>query len=159
MARAQPKIGMEDRIENAAEAAARLPFLDPSMARAFSWPLEAWLRAQAGILKAAEPAATGWIERRCAAATSTIDTLGRLANCSDLKELATVQRSWFEDSMKRLDSDLHAFADQALAVSREAMSATRYAAQTSAEVVALATQPAQSAAEQATQQQPVDAAA
>jgi hypothetical protein len=48
-------------------------------------------------------------------------------------------------------------ADQALAVSQEAMSATRYAAQTSAEVVALAIQPVQRAADE--QQRPVDAAA
>jgi hypothetical protein len=57
--------------------------------------------------------------------------------------------------MKRLDSDFSAFADQALAVSREKMSATRYAAESSADVVALAIQPAQ----RATEQPPVDAAA
>jgi len=100
--------------------------------------------------------ATGWLERRYAATTSTLDTLERLANCNDFKEAASIQRSWFEDSMKRLDSDLHAFADQALAFSHEAMSATRYAAQTSADVVALATQPAQRTTEP---QPPVDAAA
>src|SRR5690348_15960496 len=155
MARGQ-KIGMDDRVENAVEAAARFPFFDASIARMIGWPVEAWLRAQAGILQASQPVATGWLERRRAAATATLDTLERLANCSDLKEAASIQRSWFEDSMKRLDSDLHAFADQALAFSREAMSATRYAAQTSTDVVALATQPAQRTTEP---QPPVDAAA
>ena len=156
MARGQ-KIGTtEDRVESAVEeAASRLPVFDASVARMLSWPVEAWLRAQAGMLKASEPVATGWLERRHAAATSTLDTLERLACCNDFKEAASIQRSWFEDSMKRLDSDLHAFADQALAVSREAMSATRYAAQTSADVVALAIQPVQ----RATEQPPVDAAA
>jgi hypothetical protein len=155
MARGQ-KIGMDDRVESAAEAAARIPFVfDGSVARMFSWPIEAWLRAQAGILKASEPVATGWLERRQAAATATLATLERLSCCNDLKEAASIQQSWVEDSMKRLDSDLHAFADQALAISREAMSATRYAAQTSADVVALATQSAQRTAEPA----PVDAAA
>jgi hypothetical protein len=154
MARGQ-KIGMDQRVENAVEATAQFPFFDGSVARMLSWPVEAWLRAQAGILQASQPVATGWLERRQAAATATLDTLERLANCNDLKEAASIQRSWFEDSMKRLDSDLHAFADQALAVSREAMSATRSAAQTSADVVALAIQPAQ----RATEHPAVDAAA
>ncbi|HEY3916932.1 MAG TPA: phasin family protein [Stellaceae bacterium] len=154
MARSQ-KIGTDGRVESSPELATRFPFFDSSVVRMMSWPVEAWLRCQAGMLKAAEPAATGWLERRHAAATSTLETLERLAGCNDLQEVASIQRSWFEDNMKRLDSDLHALADQALALSHEAMSATRYAAQTSAEVVALAIQPGQRAAEQ----QPVDAAA
>jgi hypothetical protein len=152
-----PKIGIEDRAEGTAEAVMRFPLFDSSMARMMSWPVEAWLRCQAGILRASEPVASGWMERRRAAATAALDTLERLAGCSDLKEVASIQRNWFDDSMKRLDSDLHALADQALAVSQEAMSATRYAAQTSAEVVALAIQPVQRAADE--QQRPVDAAA
>lgn len=155
MARGQ-KIGMDDRLENAAEMAPRFPFFDGSIARMMGWPVEAWLRAQAGILQASQPVATGWFERRRAAATATLDTLERLANCNDFKEAASIQRSWFEDSMKRFDLDMHAFADQALAVSREAMSATRYAAQTSADVVALAIQPVQ---QRTPEPPPVDAAA
>jgi hypothetical protein len=154
MARGQ-KIGIDDRVENAVEAVSRLPFFDGSVVRMLSWPVEAWLRAQAGILQASQPVATGWLERRRAAATATLVTIERLATCNDLKEAASIQRGWFEDSMKRFDSDLNAFADQALAVSREAMSATRYAAQTSADVVALAIQPVQ----RATEQPAVDAAA
>src|SRR5689334_3215991 len=110
MARGQ-KIGMDERVESAVEAASRLPFFDGSVARMLSWPMEAWLRAQAGILEASEPVAAGWLERRRAAATATLETLERLANCNDLKEAASIQRSWFEDSMKRLDSDMHALAD------------------------------------------------
>jgi hypothetical protein len=154
MAKAQ-KIGPEATMQAVTDAVSRFPFFDSSVTRMFSWPVEAWLRCQAGMLKAAEPAATGWIERRRAAATSTLETLERLAGCNDLQEVASIQRGWFEDSLKRFDSDLHALADQALAVSQEAMSATRYAAQTSAEVVALVTQPVSRAAEQ----QPIDAAA
>ncbi|HEX3970730.1 MAG TPA: hypothetical protein VHX19_05380 [Stellaceae bacterium] len=137
------------------EVVSQLPFFDGSMARMMSWPVEAWLRAQAGILQASAPVTTGWLERRREAATATLETLERLANCHDLKEAAAIQRGWFEASMKRLDSDLDAFTGQALAVSREAMSATRYAAQSSADVVALAIQPAPRAAAQT----PVDAAA
>ena len=154
MAKTRP--GTEERMESASETASRFPLFDTSMTRMLSWPVEAWLRCQAGLLKASEPAATGWIERRRAAATAALDTLERLAGCSDLKEVASIQRSWLEDSMKRFDSDLHAIADQALAFSQEALSATRYAAQTSAEVVALAIQPAQ---QRPTDAQPVDAAA
>ncbi len=153
MARGQ-KIGIDERVESTMEAASQ-PFFDGSVAYMLSWPVEAWLRAQAGILKASEPVATGWLERRCAAATSTLDTIERLAHCNDLKEAASIQRSWFEESMKRLDTDFNAFADQALAVSRETMSATRSVAQSSADVVAFAIQPAQ----RATEQPPVDAAA
>jgi hypothetical protein len=149
------KTGIDERGENVMAAVSQMPFFDGSVARMLSWPVEAWLRAQAGILKASEPVASGWLERRRAAATATLDTLERLANCRDFNEAAAIQRGWFEESMKRLDSDLDAFTDQALAVSREAMSATRYAAQTSADVVALAIQPAQRPAEQST----VDAAA
>ena len=153
MARTQ-KLGVDDRAESASDAATRLPLFDSSVARMLSWPVEAWLRCQAGMLRASEPATTGWLERRRAAATATLQTIERLASCSDLKEIASIQRSWLEDSMKRFDSDLHALADQALAISQEAMSATRYAAQSSADVVALATLPVQRATEQ-----PVDAAA
>ena len=154
MARGQ-KTGIEERVESAMEVMSQLPFFDGSMTRMMSWPVEAWLRAQAGILQASAPVTTGWLERRREAATATLETLERLANCHDLKEAAAIQRGWFDDSMKRLDSDLDAFTGQALAVSREAMSVTRYAAQSSADVVALAIQPAQRAAVQT----PVDAAA
>lgn len=153
MARAQ-KIGADDRVESIPAAVEQFPFFDDSVARMMSWPVEAWLRCQAGMLKAAEPAATGWIERRRAAATAALDALERLAACRDLQEAASIQRGWLEESMKRFDSDLHALADQALALSQEAMSATQYAAQTSTDVVTLAAQRAQRAAEQ-----PVDAAA
>jgi hypothetical protein len=148
MARGQ-KTGIEQRVETAMEAAKQLPFFDGSMARMMTWPVEAWLRAQAGMLKASAPATTGWLERRRAAVTATLDTIERLSNCHDLQEAAAIQRGWFDESMKRLDSDLDAFTGQALAVSREAMSATRYAAQSSAEVVALATQSVQREAEPA----------
>jgi phasin protein len=154
MAREQ-KMGIDERVESTMEAASQQPFFDGSVARMMSWPFEAWLRAQAEILKASGPVAAGWLERRRAAAASTLDTIERLAHCSDLKEAAAIQRGWLEESMKRLDSDFNAFADQALAISRETMSATRSAAQSSADVVALAIQPAQRAAERP----PVDAAA
>lgn len=114
------------------------PSLDISITRLIGWPVEAWLRCQAGMLKAAEPTATGWIERRREGANAAFSTFEKLAKCSDLQEAVSIHRDWFEGTMRRLDSDLHAFADQAVALSHEAMAATRYAAQTSSEMVGLA---------------------
>lgn len=140
--------------------AAAFPFPDETVTHMVSWPVEAWLRCQAGILRAAQPVATGWIERRREGATATLETVERLALCRDWQEAASIQRNWVEETMKRLDSDLRAFGEQALTIAQEAMSATRFAAQSSADVVALAIQPAQrAAAEQQQQQQRVDAAA
>jgi len=93
------------------------------------------------MLKAVEPTASGWIERRLAAVNSALDTFEKLSGCSDLQEAAAIHRAWFEEAMKRLNSDLNALADHAKAVSNEAMMATRDAAQTSSEAVALAIQP------------------
>lgn len=150
------KIGSDERI-GGMEAAAAIPFGDESVTRVVTWPIEAWLRCQAGILKAAQPVTAGWIERRREGATAALETFERLVLCKDWEEAASIQRNWIEESMKRLDSDLHAFSDQALAIAQEAMSATRYAAQSSSDVVALAIKPVQRAA--ADVQQRVDAAA
>jgi len=143
------------------KATATFPFPDETVTHMVSWPVEAWLRCQAGILKAAQPATTGWLERRRAGATAALEAVERLALCRDWQEAASIHRGWVEESMKRLDSDLQAFGEQALTIAQEAMSATRFVAQSSAEVVALAIQPAQRAAAEQQQQQPprVDAAA
>jgi hypothetical protein len=135
---------IEPRAEAEKENGSGREFLlmDPSLTRMMGWPVEMWLRAQTGMLKAAEPLASGWIERRREAADAALDCFEKLTHCNDLKEAATIQRDWFEGAMRRLDTDLHAIADQALALSQEAMSATRYAAQTSSEVVGMAMQTA-----------------
>jgi len=119
---------------------------DGSVTRMIGWPVEAWLRCQAGMLKATEPAATGWFERRREGANAVLSTFEKLAKCNDLQEAVSIQRDWFEGTMRRLDSDLHAIADQAVALSQEAMAVTRYAAQTSSEIVGLATTTATQAA-------------
>jgi Phasin protein len=116
------------------------------MTRMMGLPVEMWLRAQTSLLKAVEPVATGWIERRREAATAAFDALEKLSRCNDLQELCSVQRDWFEATIRRLDTDMHALADQAVVLSQEAMSATRYAAQTSSEMTGLAMQTAKQAA-------------
>ena len=115
---------------------------ETSFTRMVGWPVELWLRTQAGIFKAIEPMATGWIERQSEAVTAAFDTVEKLAHCNDLNEVATVQRNWLEGSMRRLDANLHALADQAVALSQEAVSATRYAAQSSSEMAGVAMPPA-----------------
>jgi hypothetical protein len=104
-------------------------------ARMMGWPIEIWLRAQSGMLKAVQPVATGWIERRRDAATAALDAIEKLTHCNDLQEAAAIHRDWLEGTMRRLDTDMHALADHAVALSQEAMSTTRYAAQTSSDVV------------------------
>jgi hypothetical protein len=116
----------------AAEAA------ESTLTRLASWPFEVWLRCNAGMLKAAEPIASGWLERRREAATAALDVMDRLSGCSDVQQIAAIQREWLDGAMRRIDSDLHAIADHAAALSHEAVSATRYAAQTSSDVVAFA---------------------
>ena len=137
----------------------QIPFFDNSITRMMGLPVEVWLRAQTGLLKAVEPVATGWIERRREAATAALDALEKLSRCNDLQELCSVQRDWFEATIRRFDTDLHALADHAVALSQEAMSATRYATQTSSEMAGLAMQTAkqattrgQEAVQQATEQ-------
>ncbi len=126
---------------------------DGSITRMLGWPVEVWLRCQAGMLKAVEPAASSWLERQREAANGALDTFEKLSGCADLQEAAAIQRAWLDETMKRLNSDLSALADQAMAVSNEAMIATRHAARTSSEAMALAIQPA------ARHEEPVEEAA
>lgn len=113
---------------------------DELLVRLMGWPVETFLRCQAGLLKAVEPATNGWIERRREAAHAALDTFERLSKCNDLQQAASIYREWVEGAMRRLDSDVHALADQAVAVSHEAMAATRSAAQSSSDMAGLATQ-------------------
>ena len=122
-----------DRAGAGGDALAReAPVFDERVTQMFGWPMEVWLRCQSGLLDVAQPAAAGWIERRRDAANAAIDTFEKLSRCSDLQEAASIHRAWFEGTMKQIDSELHAFADHAVALSREAMSATRYAARPAA---------------------------
>lgn len=115
-----------------------LPFFEGNIARIMGWPVEMLLRYHSGMLKAAEPMASGWIERRREAATSMLETIEKLAHCNDFQEAASIQREWFEGTIRRLDTDWHALADHAVSCSQEAMEATRQVAQTSSEAASAA---------------------
>jgi Phasin protein len=96
-------------------------------------PLEACLRWQAEMLKAAEPMAMGWFERQLEATHMTLDTVERLSRCSDLGEAANIQREWIDGTVKRLTAELAKFTEQATSLSREAVSASREAMHSAAE--------------------------
>ncbi|HEV2546102.1 MAG TPA: phasin family protein [Stellaceae bacterium] len=95
------------------------------MTQIWTRPLEACLRWQAEMLKAAEPMAMAWFERQLEATHMTLDTVERLSHCSDLGEAANIQREWFDGTVKRLTAELAKFTEQATSLSREAVSATR----------------------------------
>ena len=128
------------RTETGASSPGTGTAFDESLVRLMAWPVETFLRCQASLLKAAEPATNGWIERRREAAHAAFDAFERLSKCNDLQQAASIHREWVEGAMRRFDSDLHALADHAVAVSHEAMAATRIAAQNSSDMAGLAAQ-------------------
>ena len=92
-------------------------------------PVQACLRWQAEMLKAAEPLATGWFERQLDATYFALEKIEKLAHCGDLGEAIEIQREWFEAAGKRLTTELEKLSEQATSLSREAVSATRDAMQ------------------------------
>lgn len=146
--KAETIIGMRDDVitgaqETVADAAQAAGFdaalTSGSITRLFSWPVEAWLHCQAEILKAAEPVTSGWLGRRKEAANAALETLEKLTQCNDLNEAVSIHRDWLDGAMRRLESDMHALADHAVAVSHEAMTVTRHMTQSSSEMVGLNT--------------------
>jgi hypothetical protein len=99
------------------------------MAQMWTRPVQACLRWQAEMLKAAEPVAMGWFERQLDATYFALEKIEKLAHCSDLNEAVEIQREWFESAGKRLTIELEKLTEQATSLSREAVSATRDAMQ------------------------------
>lgn len=128
----------EQNIENAEPSAGEFLRPDFAMLQLVARPFEFWLRCQHDVLTAVEPAAKGWLERRREGAEAMLEAIEKLASCGDLSDVASVQRQWLEGAMKRLESDFRALGEQAVVFSQEAVSATRYAAQSSTEAVSLA---------------------
>ena len=135
------------------------PFFDEALLRLMTRPIDIWLQCQAGMLKVAQPATTQWIERRRDAAMAGFATLEKLRSCSDLNELAALQRDCLEDTVRRLDADLRALADHVLALSQETLTATRSTGETSAEVAAFAVAPIRRAAQESQEPQRREASA
>jgi hypothetical protein len=106
---------------------------DGSMTQMCTRPFEAWLRWQADMLKAAEPVAMGWFERQRGATHMALETIEKLSHCGDLNEAVSIQREWFDGAMKRLTADFETLTEQATSLSRDAVAATRNAAQSVSE--------------------------
>ena len=104
------------------------------MTRLMSGPMEALLQWQADALKAAEPVMMGWLERRRDATAATLETIEKLGRCTDLSEAAQVQGEWIDGVLKRLNADLQTLTEHAMALSQEAVSLTRRAAHSAAEM-------------------------
>lgn len=101
-----------------------------------AWPLEHWLQFQADLFRATEPTLLGWIERRAEGTGAVLRSLNRLAACQDIGDVVAIQSEWLTGFMERLDRDIQAVAEQALAVSQCASGATQQAAQVTTGVAA-----------------------
>jgi hypothetical protein len=104
------------------------------MTRMIAGPTEAWLQWQADALKAVEPVMKGWLERRREATTATLETMGRLAHCGDLGAAALIQGEWFDGALKRLNADIQTLTEHAMTLSQEAVSVSRRAAHSAADM-------------------------
>ena len=105
-------------------------------------PVEACLRWQADMLKAAEPVAAGWFERQIETTQMALNTVEKLSRCSDLGEAVAIQREWFDAAARRLTTELEKLTTQATSLSREAVSATRDAVQSVSEAARTPKRPA-----------------
>jgi hypothetical protein len=97
----------------------------PSLA----WPMELWLQFQADLFRASEPVLIGWIDRRCEGTGALMHSVERLTACQDFGEAVAIHSEWLTGVMGRLDRDVQALAEHALAVSQCASGATQQAAQ------------------------------
>ncbi len=121
-------------------AVVSFPDFDAPMMRMIAWPVQLWLRSQADMIKAAEPVATGWLERRREDAEATLQALGRLSARPGLSDAATIQREWLDGVMRRLEADITALTGPATFWSHETITATQEAAQRLSEAATSATQ-------------------
>ena len=121
-------------------APASFPGVDARMTRMMAWPVELWLRSQADMIKAAEPVATGWLERRREDAEAALRALERLSTCPGLSDAATVQREWLDGAMRRLEADMRALTGPATFWSHETITAAREATERLSEAATSATQ-------------------
>jgi hypothetical protein len=121
--------------------------LDGSITEMMTRPFEALLRWQGDLLKAVEPAAMGWLERRRDGTAAALDALQKLARCTDLADAAAIQRDWLDGALKRMSAEVTALTEQTMALSQEAAAVVRSAAQPPAAAPA----PRRRAAERETQ--------
>jgi hypothetical protein len=100
------------------------PF-DGGSARMFVWPFEMMLRFNANMANALHESTVAWAERRQEAAEQTADAFERLVQSRDLVEAVTIHQEWLENSIRRLDEDVNAAANQGTKIARGATSTAK----------------------------------
>ena len=119
---------------------AEFPRFDGSMMHIWMRPMVACLRWQVDMVNATEPVAMDWFARQRVASRTALAMVEKLALCRDLSEAISIQREWFEGAVKRMIVNVETLAEQAASLSREAVAATRDAAQSFSEVLPVAKQ-------------------
>jgi len=112
----------------------RVPVTDMQNPLSLVWPIDHWLQWQAELLKLAAPSLNGFLSRRGEALSAAMRTAEKLVACRDLDAALSIQSEWAEGALKRLELDIEAAAEHAIALSHCAADATRRAAQTTSEV-------------------------
>ena len=112
----------------------RPPVSDIQNPLSLAWPIDHWLQWQAEFLKIAAPSLNGFLDRRREALSATLRAGEKLAACRDLDDALSIQSEWAEGALKRLELDIEAAAEHAIALSHCTADATRRAAQTTSEV-------------------------
>jgi hypothetical protein len=113
---------------------------DGSIMQIWMRPMIACLRWQVDMVNATEPVAMDWFARQRVASRTALAMVEKLALCRDPSEAVSIQREWFEGAVKRMIVNFETLAEQAASLSREAVAATRDAAQSVPEVLPLAKQ-------------------
>jgi hypothetical protein len=105
-----------DPMDRAGHSVHEFPFFNAFNSQAMRlacWPLEMWLQWQAGMLRAAAPAAAEWLARRREGTEAALAALEQLCACERAEEASRIQSQWLEDERKRLETDLRAWTGPA----------------------------------------------
>ena len=106
---------------------------DGRTVHAMVWPMEFWLRYETDMLKALEPLAANWLQRRREGLEAAVQAFERIAGASTLAEAAAERHAWIDSTMQRLAEDLKEMSGPAMVWSERAVAAVREASHVSAE--------------------------
>lgn len=100
---------------------------------ALVWPMEFWLRYQSDMLKALEPLAGHWLQRRREGLEAAVNAVERIAAAPNLADGIAAQHAWIDGAMQRLGADLKEMSGPAMLWSERAVAAVREVSHVSAE--------------------------
>lgn len=100
---------------------------DQPPVRMFVWPVEMMLHFHANLANTVQESALSWMQRRQEAADDAVKAFDRFVHCRDIGEAVTIQQEWLENSIRRLNEDFGAFANQSANLSRDAASMSKEA--------------------------------